>query len=141
MHLSDFDLRQIDVEYLRSLSPEQLRVVAEKLLLDLKAARELASQTPQNSSRPPSSRAPWDYGQADAEGARAEVLEDDTPQEDTAAEGEPKAVGEVQKAEAAPVRKAGKQPGSPGVGRTQVLTPTERREHFPERVACVWSAV
>jgi transposase len=136
MHLTDFDLRQIDVEYLRSLSPEQLRVVAEKLLLDLKAARELARQTPQNSSRPPSSRAPWDYGQADAEEARAEVLEDDTPQEDTpsaAAEGEPKAVGEVQKAEAAPVRKAGKQPGSPGVGRTQVLAPTERREHFPEQ--------
>jgi transposase len=28
-HLSDFDLRQIDGEYLRSLSPEQLRVVTE----------------------------------------------------------------------------------------------------------------
>jgi transposase len=136
MQLSDFDLRQIDVEYLRSLSPERLRVVAEKLLLDLKAARELASQTPQNSSRPPSSRAPWDNGQADAEEARAEVLRDDTPQEDApsdAAEGEPKAAGESQKAEAAPARKAGKQPGSAGVGRTQTLAPTERREHFPEQ--------
>ena len=61
MQLSDFDLRQIDVEDLRSLSPEQLRGVAEMiLLLDLKAARELANQTPQNSSRPPSSRAPWE---------------------------------------------------------------------------------
>ena len=138
MHLSDFDLRQIDVEYLRSLSPEQLRVVAEKLLLDLKAARELANQTPQNSSRPPSSRAPWEYGQAgaDPEETRAELLRDDIPPEDTpsaAAEGEPKAAGEVQKAAAAPVRKAGKQPGSPGVGRTQALAPTERREHLPEQ--------
>jgi len=137
MHLSDFDLRQIDVEYLRSLSPEQLRVVAEKLLLDLKAARELASQTPQNSSRPPSSRAPWEYGEADAAPEEPdETLGEEPWQEDAssaAIEGEPKAADELQKAEAAPVRKAGKQPGSPGVGRTQTLAPTERREHFPEQ--------
>jgi hypothetical protein len=137
MHLTDFDLRQIDVEYLRSLSPEQLRVVAEKLLLDLKAARELARQTPQNSSRPPSSRAPWEYGAADA----APEESDETPSRgdpaegssSAAIEGEPKATGDVRKAEAAPGRKAGKQPGSPGVGRTQTLAPTERREHFPEQ--------
>lgn len=137
MHLTDFDLRQIDVEYLRSLSPEQLRGVAEKLLLDLKAARELARQTPQNSSRPPSSRAPWEYGAADA----APEESDETPSRgdpaegssSAAVEGEPKATGDVRKAEAAPGRKAGKQPGSPGVGRTQTLAPTERREHFPEQ--------
>jgi transposase len=137
MHLSDFDLRQIDVEYLRSLSPEQLRVVAEKLLLDLKAARELASQTPQNSSRPPSSRAPWEHGEADAAPAEPdETLGEEALWEDSssaAIEGEPQAAGEVQQAEAAPARKAGKQPGSPGVGRTQTLVPTERREHFPEQ--------
>ena len=58
MQLSGFDLCQIDVESLRSLSPEQLRVVAQKLPLDAEGGRELANQTPQNSSRPPSSRAP-----------------------------------------------------------------------------------
>jgi hypothetical protein len=135
MHLSDFDLRQIDVEYLRALSPEQLRVVAEKLLLDLKAARELANQTPQNSSRPPSSRAPWEQDAAPEEEPDETLSEEALREESSSAaiEGEPKAAGEVHKAEAAPVRKAGKQPGSAGVGRTQTLAPTERREHFPEQ--------
>jgi transposase len=138
MHLSDFDLRQIDVDYLRTLSPEQLRVVAEKLLLDLKAAREWVNQTPQNSSRPPSSRAPWEHGEADAapEEELDETRSEEAPREDAssaAREGEPRTAGQAQKAEAVPVRKAGKQPGSPGVGRTQTLAPTERREHVPER--------
>jgi transposase len=139
MQLSDFDLRQMDVDYLRSLPPEQLRVVAEKLLLDLKAARESANQTPHNSSRPPSSRAPWqsDHAPADPEEA-AETHDEEPPLQGSAAtapEGEPKAPGQVQKAQAAPSRKAGKQLGSPGVGRQQTLSPTQRRAHLPERCA------
>lgn len=52
MHLSDHDLRQLDGERLETLTLEPLRALSEKLLLDLKAARERLNQTPENSSRP-----------------------------------------------------------------------------------------
>jgi len=45
MHLSNYNLRQLDAERLRVLKGELLRVVAEKRLLDLKAAREHFNQT------------------------------------------------------------------------------------------------
>jgi hypothetical protein len=111
MQLSDFDLRQMDIDCLRSLPPEQRRVVAEKLLVDLKAARESAHPTPQHSSRPPSSRAPWQSGQAPADPEEAAEAHGKAPlKEDpqcaaTAPQGEPKALGQVPQAVAP--RKAG----------------------------------
>ena len=39
--------------------PEALREVSKRLCQDLKEARERLNQTPENSSRPPSTRAPW----------------------------------------------------------------------------------
>ena len=60
MHLSDHSLCQIDDAYIRSLDPEALRVLLVKLLEDLKEARDRLNQGPENSSRPPSSRAPWE---------------------------------------------------------------------------------
>ena len=62
MKLSDHDLRQIDTEYLGRLSHAQLLHVSAQLLADLKAARDRANQTPDNSSRPPGSFAPWETG-------------------------------------------------------------------------------
>jgi transposase len=59
MHLSDYDLRQFDDAYLDRLSPVQARALLGKALADLKAARERLGQNPSNSSRPPSTRAPW----------------------------------------------------------------------------------
>jgi transposase len=59
MRLSDDDLRQIDEAYLDGLSPEALREVSKRLCHDLKEARERPNQTPENSSSPPSTRAPW----------------------------------------------------------------------------------
>jgi len=67
MHLNDHSLRQIDDNYLRSLGTEELRGLSLRLLADLKEAREQLNQGPTNSSRPPSSRAPW------ARGERAET--------------------------------------------------------------------
>jgi hypothetical protein len=58
MHLADHDLRRIDEAYLDGLSPEALREVSKRLCHDLKEARERLNQTPENSSRPPSTRAP-----------------------------------------------------------------------------------
>ena len=65
MHLSDHDLRQLDEAYLAKLTPEQARVLLSKVLEDLKAARERLGQNPSNSSRPPSTRAPWEQAQAE----------------------------------------------------------------------------
>ena len=59
MLLSDYDLRQIDEIYLKSLSSDEVLGVSIRLLHDLKEARERLNQNPSNSSRPPSSRDPW----------------------------------------------------------------------------------
>jgi len=60
MHLSDHDLRQLDEAYLDGLTPKQARALLGKALSDLKVARERLGQNPSNSSRPPSTRAPWE---------------------------------------------------------------------------------
>ena len=60
MHLSEYSLRQLDRAYLDALDEAALRGLSAKLLDDLKEARDRLNQGPSNSSRPPSSRAPWD---------------------------------------------------------------------------------
>lgn len=60
MHLSDHSLRQMDEDYVQSLEVEALRGLSLRLLADLKEARDWLNQGPENSSRPPSSRVPWD---------------------------------------------------------------------------------
>ena len=62
MILKDYDLKQIDRDYLETLRPEQLLEVSLKLLQDLREARDRLNQTPQNSSRPSGSFAPWEVG-------------------------------------------------------------------------------
>ncbi len=142
MHLSEHSLRQLDRAYLDALDEAALRGLSAKLLDDLKEARDRLNQGPSNSSRPPSSRAPWDRpggGQesdADAE-ADAEAADGDRepePVEPPAAEAKP---AEAKPAEAKPAqtpaaRKPGKQPGAPGIGRTQVFQAHEERPHYPE---------
>jgi hypothetical protein len=59
MLLQRHSLRQIDEAYMGSLSHEDLMKLSTKLLSDLKEARERLDQNPSNSSRPPSSQAPW----------------------------------------------------------------------------------
>ena len=96
MHLSDHDLRQLDEAYLDGLTPEQARGLLSRALEDLKAARERLNQNPSNSSRPPSSRAPWetrDPGEVPASdpptpGEAAESDRDATASEPEAAAGE-----------------------------------------------------
>jgi hypothetical protein len=60
MHLSEHSLRQLDRAYLDALDEAALRVLSAKLLDDLKEARDRLNQGPETSSRPPSSRAPWE---------------------------------------------------------------------------------
>jgi len=63
MQLTNHDLKQINQEYLASLSPGHLLHLlhlSSKLLDDLCDARDRLNQTPQNSSRPSGSYAPWE---------------------------------------------------------------------------------
>jgi hypothetical protein len=129
MHLSDHSLRQIDDAYLRSLDLEALCGLSVRLLADLKAARERLNQGPTNSSRPPSSRAPWERGETVAEpDEAAEAL----PLAAEPAEAPPAAVAPVAVKPAPGTRKAGNQPGAPGVGRTPVFAAHETSAHYPE---------
>jgi hypothetical protein len=78
VQLSKHDLAQLDEAALAALTPEQLRALSCKLLADLKLARERLEQNPRNSSRPPSSVAPWErFGQHDdAEDGESDPAED-----------------------------------------------------------------
>ena len=132
MHLSDHSLRQIDDAYLRSLDPEALCGLSVRLLADLKEARERLNQGPTNSSRPPSSRAPWERGATVVEPDEAETcLAEAVEPAEAPAEAPPAAAPATVKPVPS-VRKAGKQPGAPGVGRTQVFTAQEEIPHYPD---------
>jgi hypothetical protein len=67
MQLSKHDLKQLDEKFVRSLATDKLQILSLKLLGDLREAHDRLNQNPENSSRPPSSRAPWE-GRDDAEG-------------------------------------------------------------------------
>ena len=127
MYLSDHNLRQIDDAYLRSLDPEALCGLSMRLLADLKEAWERLNQGPTNSSRPPSSRAPWERGETVAEPDEAETCSAEAAEPaEVPAEAPPAAVKPAPGA-----RKAGKPPGAPGVGRTQVFATHETIAHYP----------
>ena len=131
MHLSDHSFRQIDDAYVRSLEPEALRGLLLRLLADLKEARDRLNQGPENSSRPPSSRAPWERQRGERESdedAEDGELEPE-PAEAEPAEAKP---AETKPAGAKPARKAGKQPGAPGIGRTPVFQAHEEQPHYPD---------
>ena len=119
MHLNDHSLRQLDEAYIQSLDPEALRGLSLRLLADLKEARDRLNQGPENSSRPPSSRVPWER----ASGGQpwGEDIKDSEPT--------------VESADTKPKRKPGKQPGAPGIGRTQVFHAHEQQAHYPPMCA------
>ena len=137
MHLSDYSLHQIDDAYIQSLEVEALRNLSLRLLADLQEARERLNQGPTNSSRPPSSRAPWerenitvptdDNGTSVTETAEAPPTVEAIP-----TTGAPPATTPTVNA---PPRKPGKQPGAPGFGRTQVLTAHHTQAPYPATCA------
>jgi len=156
MVLKDHDLRQLDearILELKEKDPEALAKLSVHLLEDLKEARERLSQNPSNSSRPPSSRAPWFSAHEDQEdtegplddGGGREDPPADAPADaaaDARADTEPKpgskgkdSAKNGNSSDAAARRKPGRQPGSPGFGRTQKLTVTEWEEHRPSTCA------
>ena len=143
MKLSPHDLQQLDEETLRQLPEAVLRPLSVSLLADLKEARERLAQTPTNSSRPPSSRAPWEreapMADADAEAPAAEPKKTratgtEGPAADTT---DAAAAGAAATDETAPTRrKPGKQPGAAGVGRTQTFQAHRTEVHRPAVCGC-----
>ena len=136
MRLTDYDLRQINQEYLASLSPEQLLHLSEKMLDDLRTARERLNQSPQNSSRPSGSYAPWEQARFAEEKSRSDEGEDSGDVEEKA---KPEKAGKESKSEGVGAdedsqpqgsqRKAGKQPGAKGVGRQVEMAVTGEQLH------------
>ena len=122
MHLSPHSLRQIDDAYVQSLDVDALRGLLLRVLADLRDARDQLNQGPDNSSRPPSSRAPWER----KGGARDTDTDAEADAIAAAADREPEPAA-AKPAAAKPARKPGKQPGAPGIGRTQVFEAHEEQ--------------
>ena len=144
MHLSPHSLRQIDDAYLQSLEVEALRGLSVRLLADLKEAWDRLNQGPENSSRPPSSRAPWErkHGEPPSDEDLADGELEPEPAEPQSVEAKPAEANpaeanpaEANPAQMKPARKAGKQRGAPGIGRTQVFQANAEQAHYPERCA------
>ena len=151
MKLTDFDLRQMNSGWMKSLSEDRLRKVAITLMEDLKEARDRLNMDPSNSSRPSGSMPPWEKSRQkpdddvdgdDAVDVKASPVAPQAKKEplpelsattgETAAEGSTPPEGKP----ATPPKKKGKPQGAPGYGRTQKLTLTLTRDHYPETCAC-----
>ena len=136
MHLSEHSLRQLDRASLDALDEAALRVLSAKLLDDLQEAWDRLNQGPENSSRPPSRRAPWERkggareADADAE-ADAAAADGDLEPEPAVAKLTEAKPAEAKPAKAPPARQPGKPPGAPGIGRTPVFQAHEERPHYP----------
>ncbi|MBF0175277.1 MAG: IS66 family transposase [Magnetococcales bacterium] len=150
MKLTDHDLLQFDERYLASLEPGSLLAVSKKLLSDLKESRERLNQTPDNSSRPPSSRSPYlgipeeggvdssnehneDVTNSSVEKGKSEKEDDDHRDGNGSGGSDSTGKSRFKKQK----RKAGKQVGAPGYGRQQKI-PAQREEiHKADKcVAC-----
>ena len=150
-HLTDHDLRQLDPDALSRLGEGAMRRLVERLLADLKEASDRLNQDSRNSSRPPGSdsvyRQPRAGSGADppTEPASGQTSDEASPAVADAAEKtvDPSdAGGSVAKKPsrgAAPAasaaRRPGRQPGAPGVGRTQKLAVNAVRDPWPEQCA------
>lgn len=140
MHLKDHDLKQLNREYLASLTPEQLLNIAERLLNDLRDARDRHNQTPQNSSRPSGSYAPWEQAQNSTaqEQTKAsrqdETSENEETQQDSATT-EKRPVETTENRAVPEKKKAGKQRGAKGFGRKVDLPITGKDIHKASQCA------
>lgn len=151
MQLSDHDLRQLDEARLDGLSDAALRELSKRLLGDLKEARERLNQTPENSSRPPSTRAPWERGGTTEPEASAGVAAKSEPSGDVTAapegsEAKPAAASEADTtsanaAKSKPKGRPGRRVGAPGASRTQVLHVDTEARHAPAACACCGGAL
>ena len=150
MKIKDHDLRQLNEERLQTLQekdPAALLQLTNRLLDDLKEARERLNQNPSNSSCPSGSQGPW-FRVGDEDGTeddeeKADDSSDEKPIESDSASSEKedsdgnehpeKKTGKVRSSE--PKNKPGKQPGAQGFGRTQEPIINETIHHYPDQCA------
>ncbi|TSA38725.1 MAG: IS66 family transposase [Methylococcaceae bacterium] len=137
MKLSDYDLLQLTEEELLELPEEILRRLSVKLLIDLKEARERLRQTSRNSSRPPSSDAPW-RGTGDKNNPEDTLQDNPNTEKETESNGDEDDEPVKKKSEKTSPkppdpgqRKPGKQPGAQGYGREQKIPVTSVQAHYP----------
>ena len=134
MHLTDHDLRQLDRDALSRLREDAARGLLERVVDDLKEARDRLRQDSRNSSRPPSSDSV--YGTSRDGSTEEDTLPDDPAPAEATAGGEADKASEAGGGIATPAdharkdqadsdeparRRRGHQPGAPGFGRTQKL--------------------
>ena len=130
MVLTRHDLEQIDIDYLKTLSPEELLAISLSLLQDLQEAHDRFNQNPDNSSRPSGSFAPWEgtvIDEEDDDASKKTSLSNDeekegeskTPQDEN--QGKPK--------------KSGKPKGAEGHGRKIEREITGTEKHRAENCA------
>jgi hypothetical protein len=150
MHLSTYDLTQLDSVKLQELTEGQVRVLANDMLDDLKECHERLNQNSRNSSRPPSHDAPWDKVDHDHDDTSDD--EDAVPTEEDALDIDKLSSAEEENTSADPKltpksdetspdnsetqRKPGKQLGAPGYGRQQEIAVTAEVYHHPKQCAC-----
>ena len=140
MKLSDYDLKQMDDAWVEGLPADRLRLALRQTLNELKEARDRLNMTPENSSRPPGSMAPWerfvpmpespdDGVEPAAEQCKKAELRDKDDLPDSGAG----------PAATSPKRGSGKPPGKPpgaqGFGRTQQLPVDDTCLHVPAQCA------
>jgi len=139
MHLKDHDLKQLNRDYFASLSSEQLLDLTEKLLNDLRDARDRQNQTPQNSSRPSGSYPPWEQVQLPDSQERTDDIDSNEDTEDKKSKDDAPAESNTEDTENKPdsqkKRKPGKQVGAKGFGRTVKQPVTGEVVHKAEQCA------
>lgn len=146
MKIKDYDLRQLNEARLQMLldsNPAALLRLTNRLLDDLKEARERLNQNPSNSSRPPGSQDPWfRNGDGDSikdDDEKAAGNSEEKPQQSNSVFSEKEASNsdEQPKNETGNggssklKNKRGKQPGAQGFGRAKELTTNETLHHHP----------
>jgi transposase len=149
MHLSRHDLFQMDDEWLKKLPAELLLEVSKRLLHDVKELQDRLNRNPDNSSRPPTSQAPWAKtgdseeppGAVDESGTTGATAETATGSSTEETEQVPAVDGQRPSARKGSGKRPGKQPGSAGHGRSQKRAITARCEHRPEMCAACAAAL
>ena len=126
----------MDTDYLDDLPEDDLRSLSKRLLADLKEARERLKQSPETSSRPPSSREPWQLSQPrDEPSEDASAPEESEPPASTAPSAEElpnqDAATSAEAGDTRQPKKAGRRPGSEGYSRNLTLPVTQTIEHRP----------
>jgi transposase len=115
----------------------------------VKELQDRLNQNPDNSSRPPTSQAPWakkggseeQSGAADESGTAEAAAETATGSSTEETEQALPVDGQRSSTQTGSGKRPGKQPGSPGHGRSQKLAITTRREHRPESCAACGAAL